>query len=134
MLKPNRRYEEIKDSDLFKTISRKTNEYLKENPDKRVLRMGVGDVSLPLCDAVIKALHKAVDDQANADTFHGYMPECGDIELRCAIKGYYKKRGVDITENEIFISSGASDDLGDILVWSGTAKTTTSSPIFRQSL
>ena len=115
MLKPNRRYEEIKDSDLFNTISRKTNEYLKENPDKRVLRMGVGDVSLPLCDAVIKALHKAVDDQANADTFHGYMPECGDIELRCAIKGYYRKRGIDVTENEIFVSSGASDELGDIL-------------------
>ena len=115
MLKPNTRYKELKDTYLFNTIYRKTNEYLEANPDKQVLRMGVGDVSLPLCDAVIKALHKAVDDQANAATFHGYMPEVGDAELRKAIEGYYKKMGTTITENEIFISSGACDDLGDIL-------------------
>ena len=64
MLKPNTIYKELKDTYLFNTIYRKTNEYLEANPDKQVLRMGVGDVSLPLCDAVIKALHKAVDDQA----------------------------------------------------------------------
>ena len=77
--------------------------------------MGVGDVSLPLCDAVIKALHKAVDDQANAATFHGYMPEVGAAELRRAIEGYYKKMGANVTEKDIFVSSGACDDLGDIL-------------------
>ena len=115
MLKPNTRYKELKDTYLFNTIYRKTNEYLEANPDKQVLRMGVGDVSLPLCDAVIKALHKAVDDQANAATFHGYMPEVGAAELRRAIEGYYKKMGTNITENEIFVSSGACDDLGDIL-------------------
>ena len=64
MLTPNMRYAELKDSYLFNTIYRKTDEYLRENPGKQVLRMGVGDVSLPLCDAVIKALHEAVDDQA----------------------------------------------------------------------
>ena len=115
MLKPNTRYKELKDTYLFNTIYRKTNEYLEANPDKQVLRMGVGDVSLPLCDAVIKALHKAVDDQANAATFHGYMPEVGAAELRRAIEGYYKKMGANITEKEIFVSSGACDDLGDIL-------------------
>lgn len=115
MLKPNTRYKELKDTYLFNTIYRKTNEYLEVNPDKQVLRMGVGDVSLPLCDAVIKALHKAVDDQANAATFHGYMPEIGDASLRRAIEGYYKKMGANITEKEIFVSSGACDDLGDIL-------------------
>ncbi|MHA3225008.1 LL-diaminopimelate aminotransferase [Globicatella sulfidifaciens] len=115
MLKPNTRYKELKDTYLFNTIYRKTNEYLAANPDKNVLRMGVGDVSLPLCDAVIKALHKAVDDQANTATFHGYMPEMGDASLRRAIEGYYKKMGTTITENEIFVSSGACDDLGDIL-------------------
>ena len=115
MLKPNTRYKELKDTYLFNTIYRKTNEYLEANPDKQVLRMGVGDVSLPLCDAVIKALHKAVDDQANAATFHGYMPEIGDASLRRAIEGYYKKMGANITEKEIFVSSGACDDLGDIL-------------------
>ena len=115
MLKPNTRYRELKDTYLFNTIYRKTNEYLEANPDKQVLRMGVGDVSLPLCDAVIKALHKAVDDQANAATFHGYMPEIGDASLRRAIEGYYKKMGANVTEKDIFVSSGACDDLGDIL-------------------
>ena len=115
MLKPNTRYKELKDTYLFNTIYRKTNEYLEANPDKQVLRMGVGDVSLPLCDAVIKALHKAVDDQANAATYHGYMPEIGDTSLCRAIEGYYKKMGANITEKDIFISSGACDDLGDIL-------------------
>lgn len=115
MLKPNTRYKELKDTYLFNTIYRKTNEYLEANPDKQVLRMGVGDVSLPLCDAVIKALHKAVDDQANAATFHGYMPEVGAAELRRAIEGYYKKMGANVTEKDIFVSSGACDDLGDIL-------------------
>lgn len=115
MLKPNTRYKKLKDTYLFNTIYRKTNEYLAANSDKNVLRMGVGDVSLSLCDAVIKALHEAVDNQANVATFHGYMPEIGDASLRCAIEGYYKKMGTTITENEIFFSSGACDDLGDIL-------------------
>lgn len=115
MLKPNTRYNELKDTYLFNTIYRKTNEYLEANPDKKVLRMGVGDVSLPLCDAVIKALHKAVDDQANAATFHGYMPEVGDADLRCAIAEYYGKMGASVSQNEVFVSSGACDDLGDIL-------------------
>ena len=72
-------------------------------------------MSLPLCDAVIQALHKAVDDQAVKASFHGYMPECGDPELRRTIAGYYKKRNADLSPEEVFISSGASDELGDIL-------------------
>ena len=115
MLTPNIRYQELKDTYLFNTIYRKTKEYLDANPNQKVLRMGVGDVSLPLCDAVIRALHKAVDDQANASTFHGYMPEIGAPDLRCAIEKYYRKMGTAITEKEIFVSSGACDDLGDIL-------------------
>lgn len=69
--------------------------------------MGVGDVSLPLCDAVIRALHEAVDDQAKASTFHGYMPEVGAPFLRKAIAGYYAGMGANVAANEIFISSGA---------------------------
>ena len=115
MLKPNSRYNELKDTYLFNTIYRKTKEYIDANPGKKVFRMGVGDVSLPLCNAVIEALHKAVDDQANAATFHGYMPEVGAADLRRAIEGYYRKMGTVIAENEIFVSSGACDDLGDIL-------------------
>lgn len=115
MLKPNARYNELKDSYLFNTIYRKTNEYLNEHPDKRVLRMGVGDVSLPLCETVIAALHKAVDDQSSALTFRGYMPESGLPELRAAISDYYSSFGASVGENEVFVSSGACDDLGDIL-------------------
>ena len=115
MLAPNMRYAELKDSYLFNTIYKKTDEYLTAHPGKQVLRMGVGDVSLPLCDAVIKALHEAVDDQAKAATFHGYMPEAGAPFLRKAIARYYAEKGAIVAENEIFISSGACDDLGDIL-------------------
>lgn len=115
MLKPNKRYNDLKDSYLFNTIYRKTNEYLEAHPGEEVFRMGVGDVSLPLCSAVIEALHKAVDDQADAKTFHGYMPEKGDPELRRAIENYYRGMGTAITEDEIFVSSGACDELGDLL-------------------
>ena len=109
------RYAELKDSYLFNTIYRKTDAYLAEHPGQKVLRMGVGDVTLPLCDAVIGALHAAVDDQANAATFHGYMPEVGAPFLRKAIAEYYKDKGTLVDESEIFVSSGACDDLGDIL-------------------
>lgn len=110
MFKPNTSYKKLKDTYLFNTIYRKTNEYLTANPDKKVLQMGVGDVSLPLCDAVIEAFH----DQANAATFNGYMSEIGAAELRHAIEGYYSNMSTVVTEKEIFVSSGACDDLGDI--------------------
>ena len=112
---PNTNYGKLKESYLFYNIAQKTKAYLEANPDKRLYRMGIGDVSLPLCDAVIKALHGAVDDQAKRETFHGYMPECGAPELREAITGYYAKRGVRLAPEDNFVSSGASDELGDIL-------------------
>ncbi len=115
MITPNMHYADLKDSYLFYNIAQKTKAYLEENPDKRLLRLGIGDVSLPLCSAVIKELHSAVDDQATKEHFHGYMPECGAPFLREAIAGYYKKRGVTVSSDEVFVSSGASDELGDIL-------------------
>lgn len=115
MITPNTNYANLKDSYLFYNIAQKTKAYLEANPDKHLYRMGIGDVSLPLCDAVIKALHEAVDDQACKDTFHGYMPECGAPFLREAIAEYYGKRGVELSADEVFVSSGASDELGDIL-------------------
>jgi LL-diaminopimelate aminotransferase len=114
MIAPNMHYSELKDSYLFFRIAQKTRAYLQEHPDKRLWRMGIGDVSLPLCGAVIKALHKAVDDQAGAGTFHGYMPECGAPFLREAIAAHYAERGVNLSPDEVFVSSGASDELGDI--------------------
>lgn len=115
MLKPNIHYGELKDSYLFYNIAQKTKAYSEKNPDHHLYRMGIGDVSLPLCDAVIKALHRAVDDQSSQATFHGYMPECGDEELRKTIASYYGKRNISLNPDEVFISSGASDELGDIL-------------------
>lgn len=120
---PNTNYKNLKDSYLFYNIAQKTKAYLEEHPDKKLLRMGIGDVSLPLCDAVIKALHEAVDDQSTKERFHGYMPECGDPALRQTIADYYKKRGVELTSEETFVSGGASDELGDILDLFGKGKT-----------
>lgn len=115
MITPNMHYADLKDSYLFYHIAQKTNAYLEANPEKHLYRMGIGDVSLPLCDAVIKALHEAVDDQAEKERFHGYMPECGAPFLREIIQDHYHKRGIDLTYEEVFVSSGASDELGDIL-------------------
>ncbi len=120
---PNTNYGNLKESYLFYNIAKKTKAYLEEHPGCHLYRMGIGDVSLPLCDEVIKALHQAVDDQASKDTFHGYMPECGEPSLRERIAAYYKKREVDLEPEEVFVSSGASDELGDILDLFGRDKT-----------
>lgn len=114
-MKPNLHYTELKDTYLFNTIYRKTDEYLAANPGERVLKLGVGDVSYPLCSKVIEALHEAVDDQSRIETFHGYMPEHGAMFLREAIAKYYSSWNVDMSTDEVFISSGACDDLGDLL-------------------
>ena len=115
MISMNLHYADLKDSYLFYNIAQKTKAYLDAHPGAHLYRMGIGDVSLPLCDAVIQALHEAVDDQAHKERFHGYMPECGADFLREAIAGYYAEKNVALSPDEIFVSSGASDELGDIL-------------------
>ena len=115
MLQPNQNYSNLKDSYLFYNIAQKTKAFQEAHPDKKLYRLGIGDVSLPLCDAVINALHKAVDDQSDQTSFHGYMPECGDPVVRKIIADHYRKRGISLSDEEVFISSGASDELGDIL-------------------
>lgn len=115
MITPNMHYADLKDSYLFYNIAQKTKAYLQANPDKYLYRMGIGDVSLPLCQAVIDALHEAVEDQAVKESFHGYMPECGAPFLRETIANYYAEKGVKLSPDEVFVSSGASDELGDIL-------------------
>ena len=115
MIVPNKHYSDLKDSYLFYNIAQKTKTYLEKNPDKRLYRMGIGDVSLPLCDAVIKALLEAVNDQATKENFHGYMPECGYPSLRETISRYYADNGVTVAADEVFVSSGASDELVDFI-------------------
>ena len=115
MMTPNRHYAELQDSYLFARIAEKTAAWLREHPGERLLRMGIGDVSQPLCPAVIRALHAAVEDQAAKDTFQGYLPECGAPFLRETIARHYGARGIALSPEEVFVSSGASDELGHIL-------------------
>ena len=115
MLQPNKHYAALTDSYLFARIAQKVKTYAMEHPDARLLRMGIGDVSRPLCPAVIRALYEAVEDQGSSERFHGYMPECGAPMLRDALASHYRARGVEIDAEEIFVSSGASDELGDLL-------------------
>ena len=121
MLIPNGNYRNLKDSYLFFGISKKVAAYREAHPELPVYRLGIGDVSRPLCGAAIRALHAAVDEQADARTFHGYTPECGIPEFREAAAAYYARRNVRLDPEEVFVSSGASDELGDILDLFGAA-------------
>ena len=115
MIELNRHYAELEESYLFAGIAQKVAAYEAAHPGARILRLGIGDVSLPLPEAVIAALHEGVDAQARAETFQGYLPECGAPFLREAIARQYAERGVSLDAGEVFVSSGASDELGDIL-------------------
>ena len=115
MYKINENYLKLPGSYLFSNIGKKVAAYKEANPDKDVISLGIGDVTQPLCPAVIDAMHKAVDEMANAETFHGYAPDLGYEFLRSAIKDNdYKARGVDIALDEIFVSDGAKSDSGNI--------------------
>ena len=114
-MKFNTNYSNISDSYLFSTIAKKVAAYQAACPDKKVLRLGIGDVTLPLAPAVISALHSAVDEMAAKETFRGYGPEQGYGFLKDAVAGYYAERGADVKGDEIFISDGAKSDLGNIL-------------------
>lgn len=115
MIELNRHYAELEDSYLFAGIAQRVAAYETAHPGERILRLGIGDVSLPLPEAVVAALHEGVDAQARAETFQGYLPECGAPFLRDAIARQYGERGVVLDAGEVFVSSGASDELGDIL-------------------
>ena len=111
----NKNYENLEQSYLFSTISKKVSEYTSKNPDKKIIRLGIGDVTLPLCKTVVDAMHKAVDEMSEQSTFRGYGPEQGYDFLRLSVKDYYSKNNVNLELNEIFISDGAKSDLGNIL-------------------
>lgn len=114
-MKVNKNYGELKESYLFSEIARKISEFSKAHPEKEIIRMGIGDVTLPLCPAVTDAMKKAADEMADRSTFRGYGPEQGYDFLREKIQAYYKEKNVDLKINEIFISDGAKSDLGNIL-------------------
>ena len=114
MPKLNENYLNIKDSYLFSEVARKTAAYQEAHPDKPVIRLGIGDVTKPLADVMIKALHEGVDAMASAETFKGYGPEQGYEDTRNAIAAYYKRNGVDVDPSAIFVSDGAKSDTGNI--------------------
>lgn len=115
MFKINDNYLKLPGSYLFSTIGKKVNEYAQANPDKKIIRLGIGDVTQPLAPAIIDSLHKAVDEMGDAATFRGYAPDLGYEFLRKAVADNdYKARGCDIAPDEIFISDGAKCDSGNI--------------------
>ena len=114
-MKLNTNFNNIKESYLFAEVSNRAGAYAKAHPDKKVLKLGIGDVTLPLVPEVIKALHSAVDDMSKQETFKGYGPYEGYDFLRESIQNYYKSNGVSLNLNEIFVSDGAKSDLGNIL-------------------
>ena len=111
----NHHYTELQDSYLFRTIDAKVAAYTKEHPNAELLKLGIGDVTLPLPATSIEAMHCAVNDQAQKETFKGYLAEVGSDFFREAVQAYYQRRGVALERSEIFVSSGAKDDLADIL-------------------
>ena len=115
MYQVNDNYQKLPGSYLFSTIGKKVNAFTEANPEKSIIRLGIGDVTQPLAPAIIEALHKAVDEMANAETFRGYAPDLGYEFLRSAIaKNDYEARGCNITADEIFVSDGAKSDSGNI--------------------
>ncbi len=115
MYKINENYLKLPESYLFSTIAKKVNAYGAANPDKKIIRLGIGDVTQPLAPAIIQALHDAVDEMGSAETFRGYAPDLGYEFLRKAIaENDYKARGCNIAADEIFISDGAKCDSGNI--------------------
>jgi LL-diaminopimelate aminotransferase len=115
-MRVNENFGELKDSYLFSTVSKKVAAYAAAHPGAEILRMGIGDVTRPLCPAVVDALHRAVAEMGTPEGFHGYIPsEQGYGFLREAVAGYYGRRGVTLSAEEIFISDGAKSDLGNIL-------------------
>jgi len=115
MYRINEDYLKLPGSYLFSTIGRKVAAFQEANPDKSIIRLGIGDVTQPLAPAIIEALHNAVDEMAHAETFHGYAPDLGYEFLRSAMaKNDYKDRGCEIGADEIFISDGAKCDSGNI--------------------
>lgn len=115
MLKINENYLKLQESYLFSTISKRVSEYSAKNPDKKIIRMGIGDVMGPLGESVVKSMTDAAGQMGSKEGFHGYGPEQGYDFLKDAVVSYYGERGVTLDKDEVFISDGAKSDLGNIL-------------------
>ena len=114
MIQLNEHYLELKQSYLFSEVAQRAAAFASAHPEKRIIRLSIGDVTQPLAPAVLAAMHEAVEEMGNAETFRGYGPEQGYGFLREAIQGYYRTHGVSVETEEIFVSDGAKSDLGNI--------------------
>ena len=131
MIHVNENYLRLQGSYLFSTIARKVAAYSESNPDKKLIRLGIGDVTQPLAPVFIEALHKAVEEMGQAETFRGYAPDLGYDFLRNAIAEEYKNRGCDISADEIFVSDGAKSDSGNIQeIFSADSRVAVCDPVY----
>lgn len=132
MLKINEDYTKLQGSYLFSTIGKKVSAFQEAHPDRKIIRLGIGDVTQPLAPKIIETLHQAVDEMGNADTFRGYAPDLGYEFLRSAMaKHDYQARGCEIAADEIFISDGAKCDSGNIQeIFSKDCKIAVCDPVY----
>lgn len=114
-IKLNENYSSVKNNYLFSDIAKKVKAYSEAHPDAKIIRLGIGDVTLPLAPVVVNAMKNAADEMGNAETFRGYAPEYGYDFLREAVARYYDKFSVSLSADEIFISDGAKSDVGNIV-------------------
>lgn len=128
----NENFLKLQDSYLFSTIAKKVASYMEENPDKKIIKLGIGDVTKPIVPACLEAMHKAVDEIGTQEGFKGYGPEQGYPFLRKAIvENDYKARGAQIQEDEIFVSDGAKCDCGNIVdIFATNNKVAITDPVY----
>ena len=110
----NRHFSELGGSYLFSEVARRVKAFQEGHPEQKVIRMGIGDVTRPIPQVIVDAMHGAVAEMGTPEGFHGYGPEQGYEFLRNAVAGYYKRFGVELSPEEIFISDGAKSDLGNL--------------------
>lgn len=132
MIKINENFLDLQDSYLFSTIARKVAKFQDENPDKKIIKLGIGDVTLPIAPACVKAMKEAADELSSKETFKGYGPEQGYDFLKSKIaQCEYKTRGIDIDNDEIFVSDGAKCDTGNIVeIFSKDNKVAITDPVY----
>lgn len=131
MFQLNENYLKLPGSYLFSMIGKKVAAYSEANPDKKIIRLGIGDVTQPLVPAIIRALHEAVDEMGHADTFRGYAPDLGYGFLRDIIAKDYQDKGCQIAADEIFVSDGAKSDCGNIQeIFAADSKIAVCDPVY----
>lgn len=129
-IKVNENFAKVKESYLFSEIGKKVRAYQAAHPEKQVIRLGIGDVTLPLAPVVIDAMQKAVAEMGVKETFRGYPPEYGHAFLREAISAYYARKGIKVAADDVFVSDGAKSDVGNIVDILGRNTVLIPSPVY----